>query len=165
MGRDVFVEVNMLRAIATRRYHIATIFALHWQEFVERYTKWIRPVVFENVRKILSCRAAVLGCHIYRCCNCGHVELVYHSCKSRFCPTCGKHATDVWCNQVLNNLLDVAYHHLVLTMPWQLRMLILLNREYGLNLLTRSASKAVQQWAEDVKGMRMGNNWGVGIMR
>jgi hypothetical protein len=85
--------------------------------------------------------------------------------KSRFCPTCGKHATDVWCNQVLNNLLDVAYHHLVLTMPWQLRMLILLNREYGLNLLTRSASKAVQQWAEDVKGMRMANNWGVGIMR
>ena len=131
----------MLRAIATRRYHIATIFALHWQEFVERYTKWIRPVVFENVRKILSCRTAVLGCHIYRCCNCGHVELVYHSCKSRFCPTCGKHATDVWCNQVLNNLLDVAYHHLVLTMPWQLRMLILLNRQYGLNLLARSALK------------------------
>lgn len=146
----------LLRALSTRRYHIATIFALHWEEFVSRYTKWIRPVVFENVRKILSCRTPVLGCHIYRCFKCGYMQLVYHSCKSRFCPTCGKHATDVWCNQVLNNLLDVAYHHLVLTMPWQLRMLILMNREYGLNLLARSASKAVQQWAEDVKGMRMG---------
>jgi len=142
--------------VSTRHYYIATIFALQGEEFVLRYTKWIRLVVFENMVKILSCRTAVLGCHIYRCSNCGHVELVYHSCKSRFCPTCGKHATDVWCNQGLNNLLDVPCHHLVLTIPWRLRMLILVNREYGLNLLVRSASKAVQQWAKDVKQMRKG---------
>ena len=53
MGRDVYLEVNMLRAIATRRYQIATIFALRWQEFVGRYMKWIIQVVFENVRKML----------------------------------------------------------------------------------------------------------------
>ncbi|MBW1771321.1 MAG: transposase zinc-binding domain-containing protein [Deltaproteobacteria bacterium] len=48
-----------------------------------------------------------------KCESGGHVELIPHSCKSRFCPTCGKHATDVWANQVLNGLLDVAYHHLI----------------------------------------------------
>jgi hypothetical protein len=35
-------------------------------------------------------------------------------------------------------------------------MVILLNRGCGLNLLARSAAKAVQQWAIDVKGMTMG---------
>ena len=47
-----------------------------------------------------------------------YVELIPHFCKSRFCPTCGKHATDVWANQLLNNLLDVAYHHLIMAIPW-----------------------------------------------
>ena len=100
------------------RYHIATIFVLHWREFVERYTKWIMLVVFENVRKMLSCYAQVVRCYVYRCCNCEHIEILYHFCKSRFCSTRGKRATDVRCKQVLNNLLDATYHHLILTMPW-----------------------------------------------
>lgn len=76
-----------------------------------------------------------------------------HSC---FCPTCGKHATDVWADQVLNRLLDVAYHHLVMAIPWQLRIVILMNRKAGLNLLVKAATLAIQQWARDTKAMRMG---------
>ena len=132
---------TLLRVIPHIRYHIAAILAIHWIEFLKQYKEWVRPVVFENVRKILSCRTPVLGCHIYQCNCCGHIKLISHSCKSRFCPTCGKHATDVWSNRVLNNLLDVPYHHLIMTIPWQLRIVILMNREIGLNLLARSASK------------------------
>jgi len=146
----------MLRPTSKIRYHIAAIFAVHWLDFVQSSKRWIRPVVFENVRKILACRTPVLGCHLYQCHQCGHMELVPHSCKSRFCPTCGKHATDVWSEQVLNRLLDVPYHHLVLSIPWQLRFLIVMNRQEGINLLVRAATRAVSQWARDVKGMRMG---------
>jgi hypothetical protein len=146
----------ILRSAPRIRYHIATILAAHWMQFVLQYKRWIRPVVFENVRKVLSCRTPVLGCHVYQCKGCGHVELVPHSCKSRFCPTCGKHATDAWADQVLNRLLDVPYHHLILSIPWQLRIVIIMNRQAGLNLLVRAATEAVQQWARDIKGMRMG---------
>ena len=97
----------MIRPAPHIRYHIAAILAAHWIQFVAQYKRWIRPVVFENVRKVLACRSPVLGCHIYQCGSCGHVELIPHSCKSRFCPTCGKHATDVWADQVLNGLLDI----------------------------------------------------------
>jgi len=146
----------MLRPSTHIRYHIAAILAVHWVQFVAQYKRWIRPVVFENVRKVLACRSPVLGCHIYKCDSCGHVELIPHSCKSRFCPTCGKHATDVWADQVLNGLLDVAYHHLVMAIPWQLRIVIMMNRRAGLNLITQAATEAVQQWARDIKKMRMG---------
>jgi len=73
-----------------------------------------------------------------------------------FCPTCGKYATDVWANQVLNHLLDVPYHHLIMSIPWQLRIVIGMNRQAGLNLLIHAATEAIQQWARDIKGMRMG---------
>ncbi len=146
----------MLRPGYHIRYHIAAILAAHWINFVEQYHKCIRPVVFENVRKILACRSPVLGCHVYRCNGCGHIELIPHSCKSRFCPTCGKHATDVWADQVLNRLLDCPYHHLILFIPWQLRIVIMMNSQAGLNLLCQAASMSIQQWTHDIKKMRMG---------
>ena len=146
----------MLRPATHIRYHITAILAVHWVQFVVQYKRWIRPVVFENVRKVLACRTPVLGCHIYQCKGCGHLELIPHFCKSRFCPTCGKHATDVWANQVLNELLDVPYHHLIMAIPWQLRIVIIMNRKAGLKLLVHAATESIQQWARDIKGMRMG---------
>ena len=80
----------MLRPATPIPYHVTAILAAHWLQLVAQYKRWIRPVVVENVRKVLACRIPLLGCHIYQCKGCGHLELIPHSCKSRFCPTCGK---------------------------------------------------------------------------
>ncbi len=48
------------------------------------------------------------------------------------------------------------YHHLIMAIPWQLRIVIIMNRQAGLNLLVQAATEAIQQWARDVKQMRMG---------
>jgi hypothetical protein len=145
----------MLRIGTEIRFRLADILAAHWAEFVHSSKKWIRPVVFETVRKILACRTPILGCHVYRC-TCGQIEVVPHSCKSRFCPRCGKHATDRWADGVLNELLDVPYHHLVLAVPWHLRPIIAFNRAVGLNCVVRAACDSLQQWAREQKGMRIG---------
>ena len=42
------------------------------------------------------------------------------------------------------------------TIIWQLRIVIMMNRQAGLNLLVRSATEAIQPWARDIKRMRMG---------
>lgn len=138
------------------RFRLAAILAVHWNAFVSQHRKWIRPVVFQTVRKIIACRTPALGCHVYQCPNCHKVEIVPHSCKSRFCPSCGKLATDRWADEVLNELIDVPYHHLVMSAPWQLRPIIAFNREVGLNLLARAATGALTQWARDQHEMRMG---------
>ncbi len=68
-----------------------------------------------------------------------------------------KIVTDVWANQVLNGFLDVAYHHLIMAIPWSRRGgIIIMNRKAGLNLLVHAATEAIQQWARDIKKMRMG---------
>ena len=144
-------------AIGTRiRYRITAILAAHWEEFFRSKRSWIRPVVIETVHRLLACRTPALGCHLYQCPSCGRYEVVPHSCKSRFCPTCGKHATDRWADGVLNDLLDVPYHHLVLSPPGQLRPVIALNRALGLSLLARAAAGCHNQWASEQHGMRMG---------
>jgi len=138
------------------RYRIAALFDAHWEEFVRTTGQQIRAVVFETVRKIRACRTPALGCHLYQCPKCQRVEVVPHSCKSRFCPTCGKHATDRWADSVLNDLLDVPYHHVVLAVPAHLRGVFAFNRPQSLSLLFRAATAALNQWARDVHGMRVG---------
>lgn len=111
----------MLAVGSEIRYRIAALLEAHWAEFVRSAKQSIRPVVFETVCKLIACRTPALGCHLYACPQCQRVEVVPHSCKSRFCPTCGKHATDRWAAGVLNDLLDVPYHHLALAVPAHLR--------------------------------------------
>jgi hypothetical protein len=147
----------MLRVGKEIRFRLAAILVAHWSAFVAQHRKWIRPVIFETVRKITVCRTPALGCHIYQCPNCHKIEIVPHSCKSRFCPSCGKLATDRWADGVLNDLLDVPYHHLVMSAPWQLRPIIAFNRQVGLNLLARAATGARTQWARDQHDMRIGH--------
>ena len=43
-----------------------------------------------------------------------------------------------------------------MAIPWQLRIVIIMNRQAGLKLLVQAATEAIQQWARDVKQMRMG---------
>jgi len=148
--------VAMLRIGTQIRYRLSAILATHWSDFVAQHGKWIRPVVFATVAKILACRTPALGCHTYRCQRCGKTKIVPHSCKSRFCPTCGKLASDRWADGVLNELLDVAYHHLVLSVPWHLRLIIAFNRKIGLNIVVRAAHRCLSQWARDQHGMRLG---------
>jgi len=138
------------------RYRISQILSLHWWAFTQQHKRWIRPVVFETVKRIVSCRTPALGFHLYGCPCCGYLRIVPHSCKSRFCPTCGKHATDRWANRVLNNLLNVHYHHIILSVPWELRPVILLNRVLCFNILFKAATKSIQDWAKSQCGMRMG---------
>jgi len=144
------------RFVPNVRFHLALIFALHWEAFRREYRRWIRPVVFETIRKILACRTPVLGGHVYLCPSCGEIKVVPHSCKSRSSPGGGKHATDVWADKVLNDLLDVPYHHLILALPWQLRPTCLMNRKVCFNILFQAARLSIQDWAMKVKGMRMG---------
>ena len=110
----------------------------------QRYIAWkggqVRRAVHHHVSRMLSCRTAKLGLHLFGCSNCPTVKVVPHSCKSVFCSSCGKVRTDQWCDELLSDLLEVPYRHLVFTLPWELRLVIQDNRRVLLNVLFRAAA-------------------------
>ena len=57
---------------------------------------------------------------------------------------------------MLNDLLEVPYHHLVLAVPAHLRGVLSFNRPGTLNLLVGAATAALSQWAREQQGMRRG---------
>ncbi|MGF6547210.1 hypothetical protein QFZ96_002281 [Paraburkholderia youngii] len=65
------------------------------------------------------------------CCSngaCPHRKKVCFSCKSRFCPTCGKKTTDQWTATQTARLPQTRWQHITLTMPSALWEVFRLNR-------------------------------------
>jgi endogenous inhibitor of DNA gyrase (YacG/DUF329 family) len=85
---------------------LQAIFSLYWEGYLAWFKGTIRPAVHENVQRILMCRTPQLGFHAFKCPTCGNIKLMPHSCKSRFCSSCGKVATDKWVEERLTDILD-----------------------------------------------------------
>src|SRR5947209_7713310 len=66
-------------------------------------------------RKALQCRTPILGAEVYAS-QCGE-RIVYHTCKSRACPSCGHRATIQWQRDRWWALPDVPYKGITFTMP------------------------------------------------
>lgn len=100
-----------------------------WRYFKQREPE-IRPAVVDNVVRLLGCGLEVMGYATHCCTNaeCDHRKKVCFSCKSRFCPTCGKKATDQWIATQRQTLPDTDWQHITLTMPSALWELFRLNR-------------------------------------
>ena len=122
---------------------LADIIGTCWRQYVAWKEGRVRASVFSHVRRMLACRTPQLGMTLYACPHCDAVRVVPHSCKSVACPSCGKVRTDAWCKELLSDMLEVGYRHLVFTLPWQLRLPIFDNRERLLDVLFRAAADAI----------------------
>lgn len=116
-----------------------------WWRFYQKHQDRLRPAIVENVIAMLSCGLLIRGYAAYACSNsaCGHTKKVAFSCKSRFCPTCGKKATDQWIATQQAVLPQTQWQHITFTMPAQLWQLFKHNRPL-LGQLSPLAAKTVQ---------------------
>lgn len=125
---------------------LGTILRDHWAGYLGwkfRRGEHVRESARYHVARTLACRTPLLGYHLYECQPCGILRVVPHSCKSAFCSSCGTARARAWGRKVLNELLPVRYHHVVFTLPWQLRALIEDNRERLLAAMIRAGKETV----------------------
>ena len=111
----------MIEIIQGSKYTIKSIFKDNWGWFLDKYRTRIRKSAVSEVEKILSCKdIKKLGFSTYSCSSCGHQHRVAHTCKSRFCNSCGKKMTDDWIAKAQKSFINVPYHHLVFSPPEEL---------------------------------------------
>ena len=101
------------------KYTLKQIFKDNWNAFESIHE--VRDVVKENVEKILSCGDKdKLGYSLYECRECGNQHYRANTCKSRFCNSCGKIATDNWINSAQERFVNLPHHHIVFSPPSEL---------------------------------------------
>ena len=108
--------------------------------------------VRETFWKIIKCGTIALGAEVYG----SDIEskLVFHTCKSRFCTSCGQRATEAWQADLEAILPDIPYVGITLTMPMEFRTILQQNRHI-LHGIPAMGAEAVQQWAKARYGVRL----------
>ncbi|HKV77579.1 MAG TPA: transposase [Candidatus Sulfotelmatobacter sp.] len=79
----------------------------------------------ENFLKIIQCRTMALGAEVYA--SETESKLVYHTCKSRYCTSCGQRATETSQENLAATLPDVPYVGITLTIPKEFRPILQAN--------------------------------------
>jgi len=95
----------------------------------------------DAVSKALRCRTPESGFVRYRCQQCGAAHTVCFTCKSRFCPTCGRARAAEAAANARCRLLSVGHRHLTFSVPSELRPLLFRQREL-LGVVARAAAQA-----------------------
>src|SRR5258708_30716900 len=128
-----------------------------WQILTQTRSHWdheqSRPEVRNAFRKSLQCRTPALGAEVYASENCQRI--VYHTCKSRACPSCGHWATIQWQRERWSALPDVPYKGITFTMPDLLWKLFRDNRSLA-SALPALAASVIQSWMATKHGLRVG---------
>ncbi len=126
------------------KFTIAQVFQDHWDSFLAENPK-VRPVVMEEVDKVLSCGDTANGYAMYGCLQCGKVKFVPFRCKSRFCNTCGVAYQSDRASNIAAKLVNCKHRHIVFTIPQELREYFRRDRE-RLNILFHAAAQTLLDW-------------------
>lgn len=125
---------------------LAEILQTHWKQYIHEGGRFIPPHVFKAANQIMACRTPKLGTDVYQCPQCGTTKFVYHSCKNRFCPRCGQAETDHWAKTLLSQLPKLKHHHVVFTLPAQLRAWAKANPDVLYTLLFHTSAHVIKEW-------------------
>jgi hypothetical protein len=125
-----------------------TILEDHWpalEPLLERYLPAeVAAAARDAVAKALRCGTPDCGFVRYRCLDCEAFHTVCFTCKSRFCPTCGRARAAEAAANAQARLLNVRHRHLTFSVPSELRPLLFQNRRL-LTVVARAAAQATLQ--------------------
>lgn len=129
-------------------FNLKNIFSNYWDnflEFADENNLTIRPVVFRDVNKMISCKTSSLGFSLFKCPHCDNEKLVPHTCKSRFCNSCGIKYAKQRALAIESKLIKGNHRHLVFTISDILWPLFLEDRN-RLNYMFEAVSKTLISW-------------------
>jgi len=124
------------------------IFLDHWELFVKKHKKQIRSAIHKNVEKMLICGTEEAGFHLYQCPDCGVEKKVPHTCKSRFCSSCGVAQTEKWIEQYTTLFANTIYRHMIFHPPSEFRPFFGLGKTPYYNMLYTTVNQTLKDWCQ-----------------
>lgn len=126
------------------KYHIKDILSDHFDEYLKVMSKvcTIPDYVIKNVNKTIICKTRDLGYDFYCCPHCGNTYFRFHTCKSRFCSSCGVKYAKNRVIEIQKKVFDCHHRHIVFTIPQELRSFFKKDKSL-LNLLFKGANDVI----------------------
>lgn len=138
----------------TARPRLLDVFRVHGPAYLACHN--LPPQADRLLYDLITCKTARLGGHLQVCPHCGHEQPHYNACRNRACPSCQSLEAARWIEARERRILPVGHHHVVFTLPSQLRPLARCNQKRIYDLLFEAAHATLSELAEAVWGARLG---------
>ena len=141
--------MNYLKLYPKNKYwNLKKIFSENWNDFIsyaQNKGYIIRDVVYRDVERMINCQTTKLGFSLYRCPTCHNEKIGPHTCKSRFCNSCGIKYAKQRATSIESKLISGTHRHLVFTISDILWPLFLEDRK-RLNYMFQAVSETLLSW-------------------
>jgi hypothetical protein len=128
---------------------IQSIFQCFKDELLQNQSLPIHKL--KTLNDISNCRTGLFGATVKNCDNCGHSEILFHSCQNRHCPVCQASNQAQWCEDQIKHTLPIQYFHVVFTLPSELNSLVYSNQKLLYTLFFNAASQTILELCADHK--------------
>lgn len=136
-------------------FSIKSIFIDYWEKYKVKFSnRKRRPIIDNVINKFISCKTILLGWSVYECPICHDEKIVPHTCKTRFCSSCGNKYNEDRDISIKSKLFRWAHRHVVFTIPEELRGYFRNNRKL-LNLLFKASSETIKCWFKEKYKMKV----------
>ncbi len=137
--------------IPIKKFHLSDVYNLYWEGYIRSKERklWLESKHFEAINKARVCGTDKLGIAILCCTECGDTTSITRSCKHRFCARCGNADTNKWARATLSRLINDKHHHVVTTLPKQLRYLANKNDNLIYDLLFKTSAEVLKSWFKE----------------
>lgn len=126
------METNILKRIFFDEHQ-------HWNKFIQKNGKKIRPHVLKEVEKFHGCGKIVNGFKLFVCEGCHDTKKVSYRCKGRFCTSCSVGESEEWSRILSKEVIQVNHRHVIFTIDEGLRDVFLLHRKLLKPLMDEAA--------------------------
>jgi hypothetical protein len=114
----------------------------------------ILPSQLNALHALKTCRTSASPLMRAQCEDCGHTQLVPHSCGHRACPHCQHHESQQWLERQLAKQVPATYFLLTFTVPEALRPLVWANQQALYDHLIRASWETVRTFARNDKALQ-----------
>lgn len=128
---------------------VQDIMKKYGEEYKEKHK--MLPHIHKAINAIEKCRTAELGMHEDVCDECGYSKISYNSCRNRHCPKCQSIAREKWVYNREQELLNVKYFHIVMTIPSELYMIAYQNQSKVYKIMFKAVAETITELAKDKK--------------
>lgn len=134
-------------SLNSRRNLIQQMCFEHYEEI--QYILKPRPVVMDNINRLIRCGDPDYGGALFICPECGEIKFVPYRCHSKLCSTCGAIYSLKRAQAMQSIMIDVKHRHIVFTIDEALRPFFLHDRSL-LNLLFDSVEEVLTRCFQNI---------------
>lgn len=128
---------------------LSSIIATFEADYLAQYGATSLPSQLKALEALKRCRTSASPLMRAQCEDCGHTELIPHSCGHRACPHCQHHESQQWIERQLAKQVPATYFLVTFTVPEALRPLVWSNQKALYDQLIRTSWETLRTFTRN----------------